>query len=110
MMPHEKAQKMRECTRRTEQQKIEMKDCARFIKLECVRKQQNTPCVRFGSVHSTQVLVRLFRQVRFRGKSAQAFLHCKCLRHEPSKADIGFFPVLTSSSGIGSPGRDHGLS
>ena len=35
MMPHEKAQKMRECTRRAEQQKIEMKDRARFIN-ECV--------------------------------------------------------------------------
>ena len=36
MMPQEKAQKMRECTRRAEQQKIEMKDRARFIN-ECVR-------------------------------------------------------------------------
>jgi hypothetical protein len=35
MMPQEKAQKMRECTRRAEQQKIEMKDRARFIN-ECV--------------------------------------------------------------------------
>ena len=35
MMPREKAQKMRECTRRAEQQKIEMKDRARFIN-ECV--------------------------------------------------------------------------
>ncbi|MGA9034884.1 MAG: hypothetical protein WB505_04675 [Pseudolabrys sp.] len=35
MMPHEKAQKMRECTRQAEQQKIEMKDRARFIN-ECV--------------------------------------------------------------------------
>ena len=35
MMPQEKAQKMRECTRRAEQQKIEMNDRARFIN-ECV--------------------------------------------------------------------------
>jgi hypothetical protein len=35
MMPHEKAQKMRECARRAEQQKIETKDRARFIN-ECV--------------------------------------------------------------------------
>ena len=35
MMPQEKAQKMRECTSRAEQQKIEMKDRARFIN-ECV--------------------------------------------------------------------------
>lgn len=35
MMPQEKAQKMRECTRRAEQQKIEMKNRARFIN-ECV--------------------------------------------------------------------------
>ena len=35
MMPQEKAQKMRECTRRAEQQKIEMKDRVRFIN-ECV--------------------------------------------------------------------------
>jgi hypothetical protein len=35
MMPHEKAQKMRECARPAEQQKIETKDRARFIN-ECV--------------------------------------------------------------------------
>ncbi|MGB8447070.1 MAG: hypothetical protein WCE32_22110 [Pseudolabrys sp.] len=35
MMPHEKAQKMRECAWRAEQQKIETKDRARFIN-ECV--------------------------------------------------------------------------
>ena len=35
MMPQAKAQKMRECTRRAEQQKIEMKDRVRFIN-ECV--------------------------------------------------------------------------
>jgi hypothetical protein len=35
MMPNEKAQKMRECARRAEQQKIETKDRARFIN-ECV--------------------------------------------------------------------------
>ena len=35
MMPHEKAQKMRECTRQAEHQKIEMKDRAHFIN-ECV--------------------------------------------------------------------------
>ena len=35
MMPHEKAKKMRECTRQAEHQKIEMKDRSHFIN-ECV--------------------------------------------------------------------------
>ena len=38
MMPAEKAQKMRECERRAEQQKIKMEDRARFVN-ECIVRE-----------------------------------------------------------------------
>ncbi|HTM74780.1 MAG TPA: hypothetical protein VL198_16260 [Pseudolabrys sp.] len=38
MMPVEKAQKMRECERRAEQQKIKMEDRARFVN-ECIARE-----------------------------------------------------------------------
>ena len=38
MMPAEKAQKMRECQRRAEQQKIKMEDRARFVN-ECIARE-----------------------------------------------------------------------
>ena len=38
MMPAEKAQKMRECERRAEQQKIKMEDRARFVN-ECIARE-----------------------------------------------------------------------
>jgi mannitol-specific phosphotransferase system IIBC component len=39
MMPVEKAQKMRECERRAEQQKIKMEDRARFVN-ECIARAE----------------------------------------------------------------------
>ena len=38
MMPAEKAQKMRECERRAEQQKIKMEERARFVN-ECIARE-----------------------------------------------------------------------
>ena len=40
MMPSDKAQKMRECEKRADQQKIKMEDRSRFVN-ECVAPEQN---------------------------------------------------------------------